>query len=36
MLNIFKVKLKNYNLNRNYNKGNEIAIAKHYVPADKE
>ncbi len=36
MLNIFKVRVKNYNLDKNYNKGNEIAQAKHYVPADKE
>lgn len=36
MLNIFKVRVKNYNLDRNLNKGNEIAQAKHYVPADKE
>lgn len=36
MLNIFKVRVKNYNLDRYFNKGNEIAQAKHYVPADKE
>ena len=36
MLNNFKVKVNNYNLYKNYNKGNEIAKAKHYVPADKE
>lgn len=36
MLNNFKLKVKNYNLDKNYNKGNERAKAKHYVPADKE
>jgi len=36
MLNISKVKVKNYNIDRNLNKGNVIAQAKHYVPADKE
>ena len=36
MLNIFKLWVKNYNLDNNYNKGNQIAQIKHYVPADKE
>ena len=36
MLNIFKLRVKNYDLNKSYKIGNDIAQAKHYVPADKE
>lgn len=36
MLNISKLKVNNKNLDKNYKKGNEIAQAKHYLPADKE
>lgn len=36
MLNIFKLRVKNYDSNKSYKKGNDIAQAKHYVPADKE
>lgn len=36
MLDIFKSKVKNSNLDNNYNIGNEVAQVKHYMPADKE
>lgn len=36
MLNLFRLKVKNSNLDKIYIKGNEIAQTKHYVPADKE
>lgn len=36
MLDIFKLRVKNYNFLYNYKKGNEVAQAKHHVPSDKE
>jgi len=36
MLDIFKVRVKNSNLDKSYKKGNEVAQAKHHVPAHKE